>query len=275
MEKIQQAIERAREMRSTGTTAPPGAAARSAHPSASPAGGGSVFAQASTVPLDERRARNELLIAASGEDPRHDVFRMLRTQVLRRLQTLGGRRVAVVSARDNEGKTFVACNLAMSLARRGHGKVVLIDADLRQPSVYQRFGLKGKNDLSDVIEGHCDLGEALVSPGIENLYVLPQGHKAPHASELIGSAAMMQAMHQLHNDPEQPILVFDCSPLLQTDEPLSLLDFVDGYLIVVQEGRTQRTQLAHVSEMIGQEKYLGTVMNNARFIEATKYYGYG
>src|SRR4051812_41457903 len=105
-------------------------------------------------------------------DPKHpvaDAFRVLRTQLLSELDARGGNAVAVCAAKPAEGKTFVAANLAVSIASLVSRTAILVDLDLRRPSVHRYFGLEPAASLSDHLTGGAPLERCLASPGIERL----------------------------------------------------------------------------------------------------------
>jgi len=281
LEKIQQAIERARRQRAgmggqMTTTAAPAAPTRSpVRPASKPASAlAAALKDVSSVRLSERHLRENRLLALLTDDRRADVFRKLRTQALMRLQTLNGRSIAVVSARDGEGKTLVACNLALSVAHRGGTPTFLLDMDFRRPSVYRALGIEPKVSLSDVIEGSAELADAVVRIADTELYVLPQGRAITSASELIASARARAVLQELLAALPNAILLVDCPPLLQTDEPLVVQGYVDGCLLVVQQGRTTRDDVQRATEHLDEAKYLGSVLNRAAADEASGYYGY-
>lgn len=271
MEKIQQAIERARQQRASlkQEVSRPGIAGARGTSSVE-----TLVQAAMPVTLDLRHLRANRLVAAFVDDPQTDIFRSLRTQVLLRLQTLGGRSLAVVSARDGEGKTFVACNLAMSLARQAEAPVFLVDLDFRRPSLHKVLGITPRHGVSDVIEGHADLEDVLLHVADTNLFVLPQPTRQPHASELIAAARTREIIRTLVDGTRQGYVIIDCPPLLMTDEPLVVQGFVDGCLLVVQQARTSRDEIRRAAELMDETKYLGSVVNRGDAAQSQSYYGY-
>ena len=276
MEKIQQAIERARQQRAS--LASPAAAATATAPRPSdhrpePAAG-PWLEQVSTVRLDPRHLSRHRIVAASADDPRADIFRSLRTQLLLRLKTLGGHSVAIVSARDGEGKTFVACNLALSLTRQAEVPVVLVDMDFRRPTVHSTLGLDVAVGFSDVIEGDATLEKAVRRVEGTQLHVLPQPRRHPLASELVASNRARDLLREIAQSVGHGYVVIDCPPLLLTDEPLVVQGHVDGCLLVVEQGRTGRHAVEQAAELLDETKYLGSVVNKGDAGDTGTYYGY-
>jgi Mrp family chromosome partitioning ATPase len=246
LEKIQQAIERARQQRASLMPEGPRPTAAAAGGGRSPTSFDAILQAATPIELDQAHLRTNRLVTAFVDDPQTDIFRAMRTQVLLRLPTLGGRSLAIVSARDGEGKTFVACNLALSLARQAEAPVFLVDLDFRRPSLHTTLGIAPRQGIADVIEGHADLEDVLLQVDGTNLFILPQPTKRPHASELISATRTRDLVRML----------------------------VDGCLLVVQQGRTRRDEVLRAAELMDETKYIGSVVNRGDAAEAQAYYGY-
>jgi protein-tyrosine kinase len=279
MEKIQQAMEKARAQRQAARPpAEPLVIAPAAAAPAAPSGhGGDPFAvdwqRIRSVALP-RAVQDRCRLVAGAPGRASDAFRMLRTRALELLDARQGRALAVVSANQGDGKTVVAANLAISVARHLHRKALLVDLDVRRPSVAACFGLADAPSLSDYLEGGAVLTDCLVSPGIDRLALLPQARAVEHSSELLASPRMATLARELRaRDPER-LIIYDCPPLLTTDDALIALGYADGCLVVVREGRTARSELQRAVELIGEERVLGTVLNAAVWSYASRYAGY-
>jgi protein-tyrosine kinase len=293
VEKIQQALEKARRIRADALQQPRsdgGGAGRQPN-----AGGNGSAASSSPYPtatatgelrIDYERTRvvdtapevlrRNRIVAATREDSgAFEAFRILRTQVLARLEARNGNAIAICGAGQGEGKTLVAVNLAVSMARQPHRSALLVDLDLRNPSVHRCFDLTPEYGLSDYLAGRVPLEECLVNPGIERLVLLPQRERIPQSSELLGLRRMAALAQELKARYRDRIIVYDCPPLLVTDDPLVTMDYADGCLLVVREGKTQRAELLRAAELVGEDRFLGTVLNDARWATASGYYYYG
>ncbi|TVQ31789.1 MAG: hypothetical protein EA356_13830 [Geminicoccaceae bacterium] len=272
MEKIQQAIERARQQRD-GHTATVVGPARAVEARATASGFDLTTAKSFSVA--PRQAEASRLVTLMPDAGRADIFRMLRTQLVQRMKNVGARSVAVFSARDGEGKTLVACNLAVALARQGSGPVFLLDFDFRRPTVHEVFGLQVDHRVSGIIEGTASLGDVIQQINGLPLYLLPQGRAHPAASELIAARQARDLLKDLRDHYVDSTIVVDCSPLLLTDEPLSVQQIVDSCLLVVQQGRTRRDEVQRAAELIDEGKYVGSVMNRVREADLEEGYAYG
>lgn len=282
MEKIQQALEKARRARGTTAARPepasnptlPRRRGRS-YPAAEGADLRIDYEQTRVVGTDPEVLRRNRVVAAGQDDQAAlEAFRILRTQVLARLEARGGNVIAVCSASQAEGKTLLAANLAVSLARQLHHSALLVDLDLHKPSVHRCFGVTPTPGLVDYLEGRVPLQDCLVNPGIERLVLLPQGAPVPQSSELLASQRMVALASELKARYRDRIVVYDCPPLLATNDALVIMDYADGCLLVVREGKLQRAELRRAAELVGEERFLGVVLNDARWAKATRYYYY-
>lgn len=277
MEKIQLALEKARAERAAVLELGEAqevreraeAAARAAAAVERPSGPARTRSVAPPPRLLERQR-----VAAATAGAAAEAFRMLRTRVLQALEARGGRTLAVCAARPEEGKTVIAANLAVACARHLHRSALLVDLDLRRPSVARTFGIEAELGLSDHLEGRAALEDCLVSPGIERLVLLPQVRSVADSSELLASPRMEALAAELDRRYPDRIVIYDCPPLLTTDDALVALDYASACLLVVREGRTRRAELVRSAELIGAERLIGTVLNDARWALASRYETY-
>lgn len=276
MEKIQRALDKARQARATALRA------QFAETHAAPAGrlgyaanGGGLavtYRQTRVIPAPPDVLERNRVIAARFDNAAADAFRILRTQLVVRLRARQGRSVAICAANQNSGKTLVAANLAMSLACQLDTSVLLVDLDLRRPSVHECFGVQPECGLSDYLQGRRTLPECLINPGIERLVLLPQTSPVRHSAELLTSPRMASLAKELKARYPDRLVVYDCPPLLLTGDSLVVMDYADGCLLVVQEGRTRKADFLRAAELVGEERYLGTVFNDVRWSSASSYY---
>jgi protein-tyrosine kinase len=280
LEKIQQALERARherELALAGSVA--GRAQRVREPHGP--GGRAFVPDVDAIPTIEASAqalRRHRIVAAQSTKLNHtaakaaEAFRMLRAQVVGRLDALGGRSLAVTSPYGGDGKSIVALNLAVTLAGHLERGAVLVDTDLRRPSLHTYLGIEPLHDLSDYLEGEAELDDCLLRPGIEGLVALLQSKPIRRSSELLASSRMQTFMSEVKRRFPTSVLVFDCPPLLATEDPLVIRQHVDGCLLVLREGVTTRADLRRAAELVGEERYLGAVLNQAKWHQLPGYY---
>ena len=164
--------------------------------------------------------------------------------------------------RPDEGKSLTTINVAISIAQEIDQTVLIVDADLRNPSIHKYFGLSGRKGLVDFLKGGMPIPELLIHPeGIGKLVILPGGKPASDAAELIKSPQMVELVHELkHCYPDRYVL-FDLPPLLNFADALAFAPLVDGIVVVMEAGRTTREELAQCLEMVSDFNVLGIVLN--------------
>ncbi len=199
--------------------------------------------------------------AARGrEGPASEAFKKLRTNLMFMDVDNPPRIIVVTSPRPSDGKSTVAANLAAAIALGGQ-PVVLVDADLRRPTIATSFGLAEGVGLTDVLVGRLDVEDALQrTHEHEQLQVLAAGRIPPNPSELLGSRSMKTLIHAL---AEKSLVVLDAPPLLPVTDAAVLTANADGALVVITSGRTVDnelgTALGHLSAVKG--RALGVILN--------------
>lgn len=233
------------------------------------------YTKTKTVILDSEVLRNNRVIMAQYNDPRADIFRVLRTNVLRQLRENNWNSFAITSATLGAGKTFISVNLAIAIAMEGNQSVLLVDADLRQPTVDKYLSLQGKWGLIDYLKGNVSLEDTLINPGIERLVILPGTNSNNNTSELISSRKMVNLIKEIKSRYESRIIIFDIPPLFAADDALLFMPHVDAALLVVEDGKNTSDELQHSMHILEQTNLLGLVVNKSRQPIPTYQYGYG
>jgi capsular exopolysaccharide synthesis family protein len=207
--------------------------------------------------------RNRILTGIERNEVAH-AYKALRTHVLQGLRGNNWKSLVVTSPGENAGKTVTAINLAISLARDVNHTVLLLDLDLRRPSVHKYLGFTPEAGLSDYVNGNAEISDLLVSPGIERLTVLP-GHKSvDHSSEMLSSPRIVRLIKEMKSRYRERIIVIDMPPLLMTDDVLAFSPNVDAALLVVEAGGTPKDDITRSIELLGGTNLLGTVLNKSR-----------
>lgn len=212
------------------------------------------------LPVDRRR-RGRLPSALVSDSPLSESVRGLRTNLQFANVDEPIRVVLVTSARQGEGKSTVASSLAISLAQADES-VCLVDADLRRPSIEQRLGLsEGGLGLSDVLVEACDLDTAIVRWAAMPLDVLPPGTRASGPSEVLASQAMARLVERLRTTFTW--VVIDAPPVLPVADASILSGYVDGVIVVVRFGESNKQDVAKAVESLRSSRatVLGTVVN--------------
>lgn len=214
-----------------------------------------------TIAHDDAAPANPLVVQDDPHSPRAEAFRRLRTNLQFVDVAEHLRAIVVTSSLPGEGKSTVAANLAITLADAG-SRVVLVDADLRRPSVAEYLGVEGSVGLTTVLIGRADLRDVVQPWGGGSLHVLPSGQVPPNPSEMAGSAAMAWVLRELST--RYDVVVIDTPPLLPVTDAAILARQVDGALVVAAAGRVHRQQLSEALgslEAVG-ARTLGLVVNH-------------
>lgn len=215
------------------------------------------------VALDEDVLRANRIVAGLDDEPVADVYRILRAQVLRRLTAEGVTTLAVCSANAGEGKTLTAVNLAICLAMDVNQTVLLVDLDLRQPSVAHVLGIQPKFGIDDYVKGTVDLSDCLVNPGTERLVILPARAPVDKSSEMLASPKMTRLAHELKNRYPDRIVIYDMPPLLATDDCLAFMPYVEATMLVVAEGKTSEQEVERAMAMMHDSHMIGAILNDS------------
>jgi len=189
-------------------------------------------------------------------------IKMLRTQVLNRMSD-GSNSLLITSAKRGEGKTLTAINLAISISQQVNHTVLLVDTDIRKPSIHSLLGFHVEKGLSDYLKNGVALCDLLVNPGIEKLVILPGGKPVSNSAELLGAPAMAALVKEMKCRYPDRFIIFDSSPLLSSTDPLVFSRFVDGILVVVESEKTTRKDLRRAMELLNDRPVIGTVLNKA------------
>ena len=219
---------------------------------------------------------NEDNIVKGGTDDHiaQESIRQLRTNLRFVNVDTPPRSFIVTSAVPGEGKSTVSLSLARAMADAG-SPVILIDADLRRPTVAKKLKLDAKVGLTQVLAGQVEIANAVHQVGESNLFILPAGRIPPNPSELLGSDKMRQLINELS---EEFIVVVDVPPLLPVTDASLLSHSVDGVILVGSIGRSHREQMTEASNILKKvnANLLGMVLNRApRKGLGNSYYGFG
>jgi Mrp family chromosome partitioning ATPase len=240
----------------------PASAAREPRRAAAP--GAIVYSQTKVfMPSAGLLERNRVVNPASSE-PAALAFRMLRTQVLQRMEAHGWRSLAIFSPTSDDGKTTTAINLAVSLANDRLHTVLLVDFDFRRPTLAARLGLAPQAGSDDALSGAARVEECLYHPeGFDRLVIFPARAVLANSSETLAGPNSRAIVAELRARYADRIVVFDLPPVLSADDALAFAPFVDCGLVVAAEGHTRRNDLLRTIELLKKTPLVGTVLNRA------------
>lgn len=214
-----------------------------------------------SMPVNELREKR---IITDQQNSISDAYRILRTQVLQRLNENGWNTLAITSPGSNAGKSLTAINLAISLAREVDTTVLLVDANLRSPKLDKYFDFDAEYGLSDYLLNDKPLNEMLVHPeGISRFVVLPAGRSISNSSEMLSSTKMKRLVNEVKHRYQSRVILFDLPPVLESSDAMAFIPNADATLLVIEEGRTQESDLKQTFELLQSSEIIGTVLNKA------------
>lgn len=221
------------------------------------------FTQTKTVTVSpEIRERNRLVAAMPGH-PMRDTYRMLRTRVLQDLKANSWNTIAVTSPAAGCGKTLTAINLAISLAMDLSHLVLLVDGDMRNPTVSDYFGYEPEYGLSDFLFDDVPISDILFHPDIDRLTVLPGRETVSESAEQWASPKASALLKDLRTRYPDRIIVVDVPPVLSVDDALTLAPSIDCMLMVAANGKTTKEELYKALDLLDGIPMLGTVLNKS------------
>ena len=201
-----------------------------------------------------------------------EIFKVLRAKILTRNLESKPKSIMITSPQPMDGKSTVASNLAISIARGINEHVMLVDCDLRRPSLDKFFGLKSTEGIREYLESGTSVAPYLIKTPIDKLTLLPSGNPPHNPSELLSSDKMRKLILELQERYEDRYIIFDATPAQFSAETTFLASMVESVLLVVRSEKTPRDLTIDAVESIGREKILGIVFNANN--EPAKGYGY-
>ena len=184
--------------------------------------------------------------------------------------------IMVTSARPNEGKTFTAVNLAMSIATEQDKRVLLVDADVLKPNTLRTLGLKERSGLMEYLLGDVyEIGEVMFRTNVNKLRIIPAGRSHHLSTELLASEAMSNLINEFSTRYPDRIVVIDTPPLIGINESAVLANFAGQAVVVVEEGRSKMSDIQKAVERLNPEMAIGFVVNKSvNTSDNNGYYGY-
>lgn len=267
MSRIEEAMEKAAKMRDSRNDAASGA------PKPPPPPPVHLPPPAPVVGL---KVTNQLLVAASDPlTPVAEEYRKLKSILVRLTKGETFRNMLMVtSSISNEGKSITSLNLAMALAQEYDHTVLLVDADLRKPSIHTYLGIKQQKGLSECLLDGLDIKEALIGTGIGRLSLLPAGRQVSNPTELFSSQKSRDFFLEIKHRYHDRYIIIDTPPVLPFAETRSMNSVMDGVVLVVKEGAVPLQHITETLECLKGGEILGIVFNEASLENHSGHYHY-
>ena len=223
------------------------------------------YSQTQTIKLSDEELKARKIVAGLAHDDRSEPYRQLRTQLLKKMREDNLRTLAITSPNEGSGKTLTAVNLAISLSKEVNQTVMLVDLDLRRPSIAPLFGLDNiEAGIVDTLFKDIPLETILFNPGYNRLVIAPGTPQGQHTSEILSSPGMRQLQQELYSRYTDRIIIYDLPALLTSDDALVFTPYADATLLVVEDGGADKRELERSVSLLKDTNLIGTVINKLR-----------
>lgn len=213
------------------------------------------------VLIDRARLLGNGIFGLEHMDQRSRSFILLRSQIMNGFHADGGRILAITSTQAGNGKSFITANLASALCLIQ--STILIDLDLRRPTMGTRFGLTVDVGIDDYLLGDCEWGDVGQKVAGLDLTLYPVRVPRQDSSSLLASDRLTDAMRSIKAVPDQAVCIIDTPPALVLDDIMLIARNVDGILLVVEEGRTTASDVKEAQRLLSPTPIVGAVLNKS------------
>ncbi len=219
---------------------------------------------------------NPLLVTAHDPgSPASEQYRKLKSLIVKLTQKGDlEKALMVTSSIPGEGKTITSLNLAIALAQEFDHTVLLVEADIRKPTMLNYLGIKAERGLTDCILDGLDVSDVLIKTGIGGLTILPAGRRVENPVELFSSNRMIALFDEIISRYNDRYVIVDTTPLLPFAEPIYIANMIGAVMLVSREGMTTPENLNSSLELLKNHNLLGVVSNGVRRVNSRQgYYG--
>jgi protein-tyrosine kinase len=230
-----------------------------------------VYHNTAVVQLDPIHLEENRIVAQNSNDSTSWIFDTLRTQVLQKMEENNWRTIAIISPTPASGKSVIAINLSISIAKQPQKTVMLVDFDLRRPRIAEYLGIKQEKSFNDFLKGDAELSEIIVNPDIPQLTIIPTNKPVKQSSENLSSKRIQNLIVELKERYDSRIVVFDLPPILNADDAMVLLPQVDCVLLVIGNGLHTESEINETMRLLTKSNIVGVVVNRAE-VEVRSYY---
>ena len=240
---------------------------------------GRVMAPGEAMPIDRLMlAQKGMIVPGAPIGPLAEEFRLVKRQLLVTRERIAdpakARTMLVCSARPQDGKTFCAINLALSMAAERDTEVLLVDADFAKPDVMRQLGLdEGPGLLDALADDHLDPEALVVTTDVPHLSVLPVGTQSTSDTELLASARTRAVVSRLLSANPRRVVIFDSPPVLAASPASVLAMLVGQVMMVVRADRTPESELAAAVGLLDACEHIALVLNAVSFVPGSARFG--
>ncbi len=210
-----------------------------------------------------KKKTNYLVTRSEPKSPISEQYRTIRTNIQFSSFQKEMKSIMVTSPDSSEGKSTTAANLAIVFAQQGK-KVLLVDADLRKPTIHYMFNVPNTVGLTNMLVNQVDLAQVIFSTEDRYLHILPSGPIPPNPSELLASDAMQSAIEEMQK--KYDVVLLDTPPVLKVSDAQIAANLCEGSVLVLSSGKTEIQQAIKAKELLNSANshFLGVVLNNKK-----------
>jgi capsular exopolysaccharide synthesis family protein len=223
--------------------------------------------------VDPTRVEPRLVAITHPHSSYCEEYRSLRTHVLHKSQRKKLQAIVIASVNPSEGKSVTALNLSWLLAQTDGVKCLIIDSDLRMPSLADYVGIETDHGLSHILAGEATLAESIIRLEPAGLHILPGGDARSDVAELISGPKFKDILREAREMFD--FVIIDAPPLGIFTDATVLINHADGAMLVVRANRTRYSVLDRLLEPIPKDRLLGVVLNQSEDVLAESHYNYG
>lgn len=219
------------------------------------------YSQTRNVSLNRKHLIERRVFSILSKNRVADQYKLLRTVILNKTRSFGYNTILVTSFREKEGKSLTSINLSITLATESRQTVLLVDMDLRRPSIHKILGIKEGPSLKDYYLNNTPLKDILVHPDIEALTVLPAGGRMDNSTEIIGSYRTEELVREIKSRYPDRYIIFDTPALNNCPDALVLASYVDAVVVVARANFTSGEDLSSCMGLLKDRNVIGVVLN--------------
>jgi len=223
--------------------------------------------------VDAERVEPRLVAITHPNSTYCEEYRSLRTHVLHKSERQKLQSIVVASVNPSEGKSVTAINLSWLLAQTDGIRCLIIDSDLRMPSLADYLGIEVEKGLSDILTGDATLTESIIRLEPSGLHILPGGEARTDVAELISGPKFKELLREAREMFDY--IIIDAPPLGIFTDATVLINHADGAMLVVRANRTKYNSLERVMEQLPKDRMLGVVLNQSEDVLDESHYNYG
>jgi len=221
--------------------------------------------QVQEIPWSGAVARRRLVHGFDSRNASSRSFNLIRSKLVALQRERGWRMIGIVSATPNVGKSFVSANLAAAMSRDPRFQAYLLDLDLRRGTIRDIFGIEPESSLVEYLEGSgpAEILHGFVPQG-QDLILIPSAAGEVHSAELLAGERATALFRAMRNSDERNFFICDLPPVFANDDASIIMESLDGYVIVAQDGKTTAREVEAAADMLGHERLAGVVLNKYR-----------